>query len=207
VLGCTSTRRQPPSPITSSQGPSQNLLTGPGRLGRPPARPSGRARAGQKGCPGAQGRGTGSSRGSSTQAGHAAPPACPPSTIGPHDAPRMPGRSSAAFCSAGTSSSTRRPRGSSSPPSRPRSRRAHLPGRRARGDVFPRPIASRCSDNGSRPGTEHPLEGYSCCSCSLRTWNQPTHDLCRSATAGFLRGRGNHPGPRIRPSVGPSRAF
>ena len=65
--------------------------------------------------------------------------------------PRMPGRSSAAFCSAGTSSSTRRLRGSSPPPSRPRSRRVRLPGHRAGADMFPRPIANRCSDNGSCP--------------------------------------------------------
>ena len=44
-----------------------------------------------------------------------------------------------------------RPRGSSPPPSRPRSRRVRLPGRRAGPGVFPRPIASRCSDNGSCP--------------------------------------------------------
>jgi hypothetical protein len=70
--------------------------------------------------------------------------------------PRMPGRSSAAFCSAGTSSSTRRPRSSSPPPSRPRSRPARHPGRRAGVGVFPRPVVSRCSDNGSLPGPGRP---------------------------------------------------
>jgi hypothetical protein len=67
--------------------------------------------------------------------------------------PRTPGRSSAACCSAGASLSTRRPRSSSSPPSRPRSKPVRLPGHRAGADVFPPPVASRCSDNGLCPGT------------------------------------------------------
>ncbi len=73
-------------------------------------------------------------------------PGVGPAAIGPRDAPPH----AAAFCSAGTSSSTRRPRSSSPPPSRPRSKSARLPGRRAGADVFP-PIASRCSENGSCP--------------------------------------------------------
>jgi hypothetical protein len=74
-------------------------------------------------------------------------PAPPPSARTTR--PRTSGRSSAACCSAGTSSSTRRPRSSSPPPSRPRSRPVRLPGRRAGARVFPPPVASRCSDNGS----------------------------------------------------------
>ena len=67
-----------------------------------------------------------------------------------HSAAR-PGRWSAVFCSAGTSSSSRRPRSSSRPPSRPRSEPMRLPGRRARvGAVLP-PVASRCPDHGSCP--------------------------------------------------------
>jgi hypothetical protein len=60
--------------------------------------------------------------------------------------PRTPGGSSAACCSAGTSLSMRRPRRSSPPPSRPRSRPVDLPGRRAGPGVLPPPAASRCSD-------------------------------------------------------------
>ena len=52
--------------------------------------------------------------------------------------PATPGRSSAACCSAATSSSTPRPRSSSPQPSRPRSKPICLPGRRAGVGVFPR---------------------------------------------------------------------
>ena len=53
----TSTRRQLPSPITSSQGPQPNFIGWSGRRpDRPPARSSRRARTGQKGVSGAPGR-------------------------------------------------------------------------------------------------------------------------------------------------------
>ena len=64
----------------------------------------------------------------------------------PQDAPRTPGRWSAACCSAATSLSTPRPRSSSPPPSRRRSRPVRSPGRHADADAFPAPTASRCSD-------------------------------------------------------------
>ena len=69
---------------------------------------------------------------------------------------------SAARCSAGTSSSMRRPRSSSRPPSRPRSEPVRLPGHRAGAGVDPLPTASRCSDGGSRPERkdEPPLVGW-----------------------------------------------
>jgi hypothetical protein len=70
---------------------------------------------------------------SSTVAGVTGPDATGPSpaTIGPYDVPGMPGGLPAACCSAGTSSSTRRPRGSPGPPSRPCSRQVRPPGSRA----------------------------------------------------------------------------
>jgi len=61
----------------------------------------------------------------------------------------MPGRSSAVCCSAGTSSSTRRPRSSSRLPSRRRSKPIRLPGLRADAGVFPPPTVSGCSDMAS----------------------------------------------------------
>ena len=69
---------------------------------------------------------------------------------------------SAACCSAGTSSSMRRPRSSSRPPSRPRSEPVRLPSRRAGAGVDPLPTASRCSDGGSCPERkdEPPLVGW-----------------------------------------------
>ena len=70
---------------------------------------------------------------SSTVPGVTGPDATGPSpaTIGPYDVPGMPGGLPAACCSAGTSSSTRRPRGSPGPPSRPCSRQVRPPGSRA----------------------------------------------------------------------------
>jgi hypothetical protein len=225
--------------------------------------------------------------------------------IGPHDAPPHAGQVvRRMLLRRNIVIDAGRPRSSSPPPFRPRSRAVRPLGRRAGADVLPLPIARRCSDNGSCPrrggrpvpllhigasGLSHlsgaeeqgprdvvaaavdfsrslwllrlngdPVRHYGAARrlaaclvipdhgrrrrttpvgsrgarCDrhdnagdsgggpaarrrpgfmlqllLRTWNQPTHDLCRSATAGFLRGRGNHPGPRIRPSVGPSRAF
>ncbi len=92
----------------------------------------------------------------------AANPACPAAGLGPFlrsvrvrpspppsartRRPHTPDRSSAACCSAGTSSSTRRPRSSSPTPCRPRFRPVRRPGRPAGVDVFPRRIASCCSD-------------------------------------------------------------
>jgi hypothetical protein len=89
-----------------------------------------------------------------------------PATIGPHDASPHAGQVVRRILlrrnivillrrniviDAETATSAPRPRSSSSPPSRPRSRRVRLPGRRAGPGVFPRPIASRCSDKGSCP--------------------------------------------------------
>jgi hypothetical protein len=77
--------------------------------------------------------------------------------------PRTSGRSSAAFCSAGTSPSTRRPH-SSPPPSAPQFQAGHHAGRRVGTQVFPPPVSSRCSDNGSRrsgPARHGTLADYS----------------------------------------------
>ena len=76
-------------------------------------------------------------------------PARPSATRRTH--PGTPGRSSVACCSAGTSSSTRRPRTSSRPPSGPRFKPTR-PGCPADARVFPLATASRCSDLTSATG-------------------------------------------------------
>jgi hypothetical protein len=84
------------------------------------------------------------------------PPVPPPPPSVRAMRPGTPGRWSVACCSAGTSSSTRRPRSLSRPPSRPRSKQVRRLGRRPGVGVVPRPVASRCPDQGlGQP--DHPL--------------------------------------------------
>jgi hypothetical protein len=97
-----------------------------------------------------------------------------------------------ACCSAGTSSSTRRPRSSSRPPSRPRSGTVHRPGCRAGARVVPPTTPSRCSDTGSCPGRKGKPPGSLLCigkyGVALRM------AACR-------RGRARGPVPRHRRSM------
>jgi hypothetical protein len=94
------------------------------------------------------------------------PPVPVPSPSARRTRLRTPGTSSAACCSAGISSSTRRPHSSSPTPSRPRSGPIRPPGGRVGDRVFP-PTASRCSDHGRRPRPPGPKRQRGRAGCHL----------------------------------------